>query len=396
MPFVNRYPSVDHLHQLAKRRLPKFSYDYVDGGTGPEVGRNRNRDAIEAIELVPRYLTKWCEPNIETELFGRRYAAPFGISPMGLASLQWPEAELHFARAGCAANIPVTLSTACTVEMEEFARLAGDCAWFQLYPPKDEAVSDDLIKRAGDCGISAMFVTVDVPARGWRPRDMYNGLSVPPRLTPATIWNAAIRPKWSVATLASGMPHFKTLGRYSNDKSMRGMADFVSDQLGRPVTTERLKRIRDKWTGDLILKGVMHAADAEAAIEIGYNGILVSNHGGRQLDAAPSSIEVLPDIVSAVGDRATVMIDSGFSNGLDVVKAFALGAKFVFCGRAFMWGVSAMGSKGPGHVAELMADEVKTTLVQVGCPKLSDLNESWLWAPDPGNRPSLRRSGRTY
>ena len=374
----NRYPSVDRLHVAAKKRLPKFSYDYVDGGTGPEVGREHNRAAVEAVKMTPRYVVDRKPVQMETELFGRKYAKPFGIAPMGLASLQWPKAELHFAKAGRQADIPVTLSTACCVDIEEFAKVAGDNAWYQLYPPKDEAVNDDLIKRASDSGYKALMVTVDVPARGWRPRDMYNGLAVPPRIGAATIWNAAMRPRWSLATLASGFPHFKTMGRYAPDKSMRGMADFVSEQLGRPTSIDRLKRIRDRWKGDLIIKGVMHPDDAEAAIDLGYNGILVSNHGGRQLDAAPASIAVLPEIVDVVGDRATVMIDSGFSNGLDIMKALALGAKFVFCGRAFMWGLGALGPTGPSHVAEMLTSELELQLVQLGCSDTNELDRSWL------------------
>ncbi len=375
---VNRYPSYDHLHRAAKKRLPKFSYDYVDGGTGPEVGKALNRDAIDAIKMAPRYVVERKPVNMKTELFGRTYQKPFGIAPMGLASLQWPQAELHFARAGKAADIPVTLSTACTVDIEQFAAAAGENAWYQLYPPKDEEVNDDLIKRAQDAGCKALMVTVDVPSRGWRPRDMYNGLAVPPRISAATIWNAAIRPYWSLATLASGLPHFKTLGKYSPDKSMRGMADFVADQLGRPTSIERLKRIRDKWKGDLIIKGVMHPDDATAAIDMGYNGILVSNHGGRQLDAAPASIEVLPEIVDAVAGRATVMIDSGFTNGLDIMKALALGADFVFCGRVFMWGVAALGPSGPGHVADMLTNELELQMVQLGVSDIAELDRSWI------------------
>ena len=375
---VNRYPSVDFLHAAAKKRLPKFSFDYVDSGTGPGVGLDRNRSALDAVAMTWRVVTDWRPVEMEVELFGRKYARPFGIAPMGLTSLQWPNGELDFARAGKKADIPVTLSTACTVDIEEFGALAGDNAWFQLYPPKDEAINDDLIKRVADSGYRAMFVTVDVPARGWRPRDMYNGLAVPPRISPASIWHAAMRPRWSLATLAAGMPHFKTLGRYAPNKSLRGMADFVGDQLGVAVSTDRLKRIRDLWKGDLIIKGVMHPADAEAAIAIGYNGILVSNHGGRQLDASPAPIEVLPEIVDVVGDRATVMVDSGFSSGLDIVRGYALGAKFVFCGRAFMWGLAALGGRGPDHVVNLLTDEVTLALTQLGCPKLSELDRGWL------------------
>ena len=280
MPPENRYPSVPFLHAAAKKRLPKFSYDYVNGGTGPGVGQERNRTALDAVTMTPRYVTQTGPAETDVEIFGRKFARPFGIAPMGLASLQVPDAELKFARAAKAADMPVGLSTACTVDIEEFGAIAGSNGWFQLYPPKDEAVNDDLIKRASDAGFGAMFVTVDVPASGWRPHDAYNGLAVPPRITPATIWNAAMRPCWSLSTLAAGIPHFKTLGRYSPDKSMRGMADFVSTQLGNPTSADRLKRIRDLWKGDLIIKGVMHPADAERlGFEEGQDIQLASRRG---------------------------------------------------------------------------------------------------------------------
>ena len=297
---------------------------------------------------------------------------------MGLASLQYPRAELEFARAGRKVNIPTSLSTACTVDIEDFGALAGDNGWFQLYPPKSQEINDDLIDRAHNSGFKARMVTVDVPARGWRPRDMYNGLALPPRITLESLFNSAIRPRWSLNTLINGIPHFKTLGRYSNNKSMRGMAEFVGEQLGQMVTTDRLKRIRDHWKGPLIIKGVMHPDDAKQATKLGYDGILVSNHGGRQMDASPAPVEVLPDIIEAVGGKVTVMVDSGFSSGLDIVRGLALGAQFVFCGRAFMWGLSALGAKGVDHVVDLLTDEITLALTQIGCPDIAKLNATWL------------------
>jgi len=375
---VNRYPSVDHLHKEARKRLPKFSYDYVDGGSGAGIGLKRNRKALDAITLTPRYITDWKKVEMGVELFGEKYGRPFGIAPMGLASLQYPRAELAFARAGRKVNIPTSLSTACTVDIEDFGALAGENGWFQLYPPKSQEINDDLIDRAHNSGFKALMVTVDVPARGWRPRDMYNGLALPPRITLESLFNSAIRPRWSFNTLINGVPHFKTLGRYSKNKSMRGMAEFVGEQLGQMVTSDRLKRIRDHWKGPLIIKGVMHPDDAKQAMKIGYDGILVSNHGGRQMDASPAPVEVLPDIVEAVGGKVTVMVDSGFSSGLDIVRGLALGAQFVFCGRAFMWGLSALGEKGVDHVVDLLTDEITLALTQIGCPDIAKLNASWL------------------
>ena len=375
---VNRYPSVDHLHKEARKRLPKFSYDYVDGGSGAGIGLKRNRKALDTITLTPRYITDWKKVEMGVELFGEKYGRPFGIAPMGLASLQYPRAELAFARAGRKVNIPTSLSTACTVDIEDFGALAGENGWFQLYPPKSQEINDDLIDRAHNSGFKALMVTVDVPARGWRPRDMYNGLALPPRITLESLFNSAIRPRWSFNTLINGVPHFKTLGRYSKNKSMRGMAEFVGEQLGQMVTSDRLKRIRDHWKGPLIIKGVMHPDDAKQAMKIGYDGILVSNHGGRQMDASPAPVEVLPDIVEAVGEKVTVMVDSGFSSGLDIVRGLALGAQFVFCGRAFMWGLSALGEKGVDHVVDLLTDEITLALTQIGCPDIAKLNASWL------------------
>jgi|TARA_B110000444_G_scaffold88311_1_gene83486 L-lactate dehydrogenase (cytochrome) len=375
---VNRYPSVDYLHKEARKRLPKFSYDYVDGGSGAGIGLKRNRKALDAVTLTPRYITDWKTVEMGVELFGEKYSRPFGIAPMGLASLQYPRAELEFARAGRKVNIPTSLSTACTVDIEDFGALAGDNGWFQLYPPKSQEINDDLIDRAHNSGFKALMVTVDVPARGWRPRDMYNGLALPPRITLESLFNSAIRPRWSLNTLINGIPHFKTLGRYSNNKSMRGMAEFVGEQLGQMVTTDRLKRIRDHWKGPLIIKGVMHPDDAKQATKLGYDGILVSNHGGRQMDASPAPVEVLPDIIEAVGGKVTVMVDSGFSSGLDIVRGLALGAQFVFCGRAFMWGVSALGEKGVDHVVDLLTDEITLALTQIGCPDIAKLNATWL------------------
>ncbi len=375
---LNLYPSVKHLHAAAKKKLPKFSLDYVEGGTGLEVGLRRNREALDATTINPKYINDWPSLNTEVNLFGRNFSYPFGIAPMGLASLQWPKAELIFADAAKNANIPVGLSTSCTVAIEEFGAAAGDHGWFQLYPPQDEEINDDLLERAERSGLEVLMVTVDVPARGWRPRDMYNGLSLPPRVTAASLYQAACRPRWSLATLASGLPYFKTMGRYSKDKSFRGMADFIRQELGKPVTRERLKHIRRKWKGPLVIKGIMHPADAEAAVKMGYDGILVSNHGGRQLDACLSPVEVLADIITQVDGRAMIMVDSGFSNGLDIARGIALGADFVFCGRAFMWGVSVLGQKGPEHVINLLSNELQLALTQIGCPSVNELNTSWL------------------
>ena len=373
---MQRYPAVEDLARRARRRIPRFAFDYVDGGIGPETGVRRNRERLDAVTLVPRYLVDVARIDLTTELFGMRHAAPFGIAPMGLSSLMWPGTERILAGTAARAGIPYGLSTVCTVDMEEIPPIAGDKAWFQLYAPGDEALALDIVGRAREAGFSALAITVDVPVAGRRERDIKNGLSVPPRITADTIYRAAIRPAWSLATLAAGRPRFRTLERYVPPGM--DIATFINRRFATSLTWDLVKRIRDAWPRPLMLKGILRPAEADTALAIGVDGIWVSNHGGRQLDAAPAAIDVLPAIVAAVAGRAPVLVDSGVSSGLDVARCLARGADFVLAGRAFMWGVCALGAEGGDHAVAILRDGLATTLAQLGCPAARDLDGSWL------------------
>ncbi len=370
-----RLPAISDLEKRAKRRMPKFAFDYLSAGIGSEYGLQRNRAALDAVQLSPRYMVDVGECDTTVELFGENYALPIGVSPVGLAGMMWPNAEVILARAAKQANIPFTLSTIGTTRLEKIAEVAEGRAWYQLYPTVDFKIAEDIVSRAAACGYKVLVVTVDVPVGPKRDRDMRNDLSLPPRPTPATLFQAAIHPQWSLNTLIHGVPQFEDLAQYAAPDMRKpgGVGTFVSEILVKGVSRDYLQRLRDHWQGALIIKGLLTPQDAEMACEISADGIIVSNHGGRQLDAAPASIEALPAIAQAVGDRCTVLMDSGIRNGIDVLRALACGAKFTFSGRSFYYGVGALGQKGGQQSIGILRDEIESGLNQLGYRTLAAL-----------------------
>ncbi len=370
-----RLPTLDDIERRACRRIPRFAMDYLLGGTGNDLNVVRNRQALDAVELVPRYGAPG-PVCTEVELFGATYAAPIGISPVGMDGLIWPGATKLFAIAARKARIPYIAGTLATASIEEVVELAGPYAWFQLYgiPANDHAVSFDLIKRAGAAGVRVLVTTLDAPVRSKRPRDLRNGLAVPFRITPKTVMDAALSPPWLLALLKEGTPAFRNMQRYvEGTRAPAKTAGFVQSELKGSFSWDTMKRIRDAWPGALVVKGVLHPADAEQAIAAGVDGILVSNHGGRQLAAAPAAIDVLPAIAATAGARTTVLFDSGIRSGLDVARAIALGAHGTFAGRAFLLGLGALGAKGADYVAGLLLEELQTEMGQLGTPSLDAL-----------------------
>jgi len=378
--YNKKYPSIFDLESRACRRIPRFAFDYLRGGIGSEVGLQQNRLALDAVKLVPRYLRDISSCDISTSLFGEHYAMPVGIAPVGLAGMIWPGVESMLARNAQQAQIPFVLSMAGTTALETIAEQTEGKAWFQLYPTADWEISEDLIKRAGACGYRVLVVTVDVPIGAKRERELRNGLTLPLKLTPRNLFYSARRPSWVIAMLRHGLPRFESLSRYAptNMTSLGGMAAFVSESTVKGVTKEHLHRIRELWGGKLVIKGVLHAEDAISACELGADGIVVSNHGGRQMDAAPASIEVLATIVEAVGERCPVMLDSGIRSGIDVLRAMATGAAFVFSGRSFYYGAAALGKHGGRQAIEIFRDEITRGLAQLGCSEMSQLDKNWL------------------
>ena len=301
---------------------------------------------------------------------------PFGIAPVGMSGLMWPGAELMLAKSAAVKNIPYCLSTVACETPEDVGAAAGGNAWFQLYTFSDNAINKDLLKRAADSGFSTLVVTVDVPVPSMRERQRRAGLRVPPKMNPTFLSRVVRRPHWALATLAHGKPAFRMLEKYAagGAKDFQ-LADFIASQRkGGIYKWEDLKKLRDFWKGPMVVKGIMSVDDAKGAVASGMDGIVVSNHGGRQLDAAPASIQVLPQISKAVRGKTTIMFDSGIRTGLDVLRALALGADFVFAGRPYLYGATAMGQRGAEHVSDILKADLENNMIQLGIKNLSEIS----------------------
>lgn len=354
--------------------MPKFAFDYVEGGAGEEVSLRRNRKALDAVTLTPRYMRDVSGRSPGVTLFGRTYDLPIGIAPVGLANLAWPGLDLMLARAAREANVPYVLSTLGTSGLERVAAEAPDHLWFQLYASKREEVTFDLLRRAAAVGVRVVVVTVDVPTVGQRDRDIRNGFQLPLRLTLPAIADILRHPSWLLATAAAGAPAFETLAAYSPPGARApSIAEYAANHVTDKVDLTALTRIRDAWSGRLVIKGIMDVESAGVAVDIGADGIVVSNHGGRQFDASPASIEVLPAISASVGKRLSVMMDSGVRSGVDVLRAFSSGADFVFSARSFVYGAAAAGQPGASRVFSIFREDIMRGLAQLGSTSVSDL-----------------------
>jgi isopentenyl diphosphate isomerase/L-lactate dehydrogenase-like FMN-dependent dehydrogenase len=381
MNIEKRFPCVADLETAALRRLPRFVREYLMGGIGNGVGVQKNRDAMNAVELMPRYLAEADQPNLSCHLLGRNYDAPFGVAPIGLAGLVWPRAETILATAAKAHNIPYVLSTVATASLEDIREVAGENSWFQLYTPREPKIRKDLMGRCEQAGYDTLVVTVDVPYQTRREHDIRNGLSVPPRFNLTTLCQIMGHPPWALHMLFSGIPRFANLERYydqglppSRSKSnIQQSVQFIKERLGLHISRGIFEDIRTDWPGKLLVKGVLDPEEARTYLALGADGIIVSNHGGRQLDAAPSSVSVLPYIREAVGPDATLIADSGARSGLDVARMLALGADFVMMGRAFMFGVAALGHRGGDHVMNILKAELQSAMGQLGCATIEEL-----------------------
>ncbi len=358
--------SVADFRALAQRRLPKFAFDYLDGGAGSEAGIRQNEAAFDELQLKPRMLINVEKRDLSTTLFGKKWALPFGTAPIGLGNILWPGAEEMVARACVAAGIPYSLSTPASTTLERIAELAPGNCWFQLYVSRSQEMIDDLVVRAERAGYETMLVTVDVPTAPRRLRDIRNNFSLPFRLTPRTLYELAMHPQWSLATLKAGVPRFANMERYADLSGPQAVAGFMSSQVTGRFSWDDMKKLRARWKGKIVIKGLLSAADALKAREIGCDGVVISNHGGRQLASLPASIDVLPEIRAAVGPGFPLLIDSGVRSGEHIVKALAAGADFVLVGRAMMYAVAGLGAAGPKTSIELLSDEMSRCMAQIG------------------------------
>ncbi len=366
--------SIADLKHIAKSRLPGFAYEYLVGGCNNDVAVKNNRACLDAIYLKPNYLKTCGDIDLSVEIFGQKYAAPFGVAPIGLSGIVWPRASEFQARAARKHNVPFILSSVSTTSIETAAQSAKDNFWFQLYPPKDRFMRSDILKRCRDVGCKNLVVTVDVPSLSWRPSDIKNGLGIPPKITLKSIAQSARHPSWSFATLKTGLPEFATLKPYTSEQlKMKETAQQIRHALREVVDQNVLKQIRDEWQGNLIVKGIISVEDAAMAVEVGADGIIISNHGGRQLDAALCPAQAIKAIAAEVKDNTVIMTDSGVESGVDVGRYIASGAQMVFAGRAFMYGVAAFGAQGTDHTSFILYAELKQLLEQLRCPSVSQL-----------------------
>lgn len=371
--FDPNYPSIADLRDKAKKRIPKFAFEYLDGGCNEDVNLHKNTAEIRKVELKPSYLSKHTKSSLKTELFGHKYDAPFGIAPVGLQGLMWPNSAEILAEAAFEHNIPFILSTVTTSSIENIAEITEGRAWFQLYHPTKNRLRDDLLKRAEVAGCPVFVILSDVPTFGFRPRDIRNGLAMPPKMTLNNILQVFGKPKWALETLKYGQPSFEVLRPYMpKNLDLKQLGKFMDETFTGRLNEEKIKPIRDQWKGKLVLKGVANEEDVEKAIKLGIDGVIVSNHGGRQLDAGESAIKPLQRIAKKYGEKITVMMDSGIRSGPDIARTMASGAAFTFLGRSFMYGVAALGKKGGDHTISLLKTELQQVMEQICCEKTLD------------------------
>ena len=372
------YPTAEDLRRRAQRRVPRFAYDFATGGCGDNQSRDRNRVALDAIQIVPHYGLGAIPISTKVELFGRTYAAPIGMAPMGLGGLIWPGMEKYLAAAAQAANTPYVLSTPASESIETIAAIAPDVFWFQTYaaPDDDFRMTFDMLRRAERCGARALLVTIDTPVRAKRPQDMRNRLAVPFKPNLRTVLDIARCPAWLLEVWRQGTPVSANFVAYMKpDPTPAEVTKFVQGKLRGGYTWDTIRRLREVWPRAMVIKGIINPQDAEMAVRVGADGVLVSNHGGRTFDAAPPAVEMLPAIKSVVGDL-TVLLDSGIRSGLDVARGIAVGAQAVLAGRPFLYSVAALGPKGGKHLLDLLIDETRMAMGQIGTPDLAALGQA--------------------
>jgi len=370
-----KYPALSDLKSRARARIPHFVWEYLDSATGSESVTRRNRAALDAVMFHPAALRGEILPDLSTRFLGRDYPVPFGIAPLGMSGLIWPDAERTLARHAAKAGIPYGLSTVATRTPEEVAGVIGDQGWFQMYPPRDHAIRDDMLARARGAGFHTLVLTVDVPAASRRERQTRGGLVQPPRLTPRLLAQVARCPAWGLGIQATGMPRMRLMDSYADQKKTGPLPStaHVGYLLRAAPDWEYVAALREAWQGPLILKGVMEADVAARAESAGVDAVWVSNHAGRQFDGSPASLTALPAIRAAT--RLPLIFDSGIEGGLDILRALALGADFVMMGRAWHYALGALGQAGPAHWHDVLVKDMISNMAQIGARRLDELPE---------------------
>jgi len=370
--------NIDELREKARRRLPRAVFDFIDGAAEDEVTLRRNREAFDRYAVVPRVGIDVSSVDLTASVLGQPVAAPLVLAPTGLCGMATSRGEVPSAKAAVEARIPCAVSCLSSVTIEEVAREAPGEHWFQLYVWKDRAVTQALVERAAAHGYRVLVVTLDVPVLGQRERDVRNGATIPPRLTvrnaidtlrcPRWLWTIWRGPRVTFANVAAADP--------SVGLSPFALAPFVNSLFDPSVTWKDLEWMRRLWKGPVAVKGVMTAEDARLAVDNGADAVVVSNHGGRQLDGAPGSLDVLPEVVEAVGNRAEVLLDGGIRRGTDIAKALALGARACLIGRAYLYGLAAAGQVGVADAIRILVAELRRAMALMGCTRVTDLGRA--------------------
>ncbi|WP_333678969.1 alpha-hydroxy acid oxidase [Dyella sp.] len=372
--------NVADLRELAKRRVPRAFFEYADRGSYDEVTLRANRAAFERIALRQRVMSNVDNRSLATDIVGQPVSMPLAIAPTGLTGLQHGAGEILGARAAEKAGIPFCLSTMSICSIEQVRAAVAKPFWFQVYVMRDRGFTRDLIRRAKDAGCSALMLTADLTVQGQRHREIKNGLSVPPRITLRNILDMASKPRWAWSMLRAPSRSFGNLqGRIENTDSLTTLAQWIANQFDPTLEWKDLEWIRELWPGKLIIKGILDPRDARIAASLGVDAIVVSNHGGRQLDGAPATIDVLPSIVQAVGDRMQVLFDSGIQSGQDLLKALACGAHAGLIGKAFLYGLGAMGEAGVSKAIELIRKELSVSMALTGQTDARSISPDIIW-----------------
>lgn len=372
--YHSQYPDTPALKKAAKKRIPSFAFDYLCGGCHDEIGVAHNASSFTQVKLQSDLLAPTPEIDLSVELFGKRYAAPFGVAPVGLQGLMWPKAPEILAKAAYKANLPYVLSTVSSASLETIAEISEGTAWYQLYNPTDAKIRDDLMGRIKRAGYKVLVVTVDVPTFGYRPRDIKNGLAMPPKMNLRNIAQMMQCPSWSWHTLLAGVPEMQTLKPYMpKNMPTSELANFMNNTVMGAVDFESLKVIRENWDGPLVLKGLVNPEDVAQAVALGADGVVLSNHGGRQLDVGESPLDTIQTIKHQYSDKIKLLMDSGVQSGGNIAQAMAMGADFTLLGRTFVYACGAVGHHGGEHAIEMLTQQMTQVMGQLKCPTPTQL-----------------------
>lgn len=367
------YPCLHDLRTRAKARLPHFVWEFLNSGTGVESTTARNRAKLDDVLLMPSILHGVIEPETGASFLGKQMNLPVGIAPVGMSGMIWPGAEKLLAQAANEANIPYCMSTVASQTPEDVSAHLGEHAWFQLYPPHDPDIRADILERAKMAGFSVLVLTVDVPVGSRRERQVRSGLTQPPKLTPRLLAQIASRPAWALGMARMGMPRMRLIDDYAGQTKGLPSNRHAGYLLRTSPDWDYLRWLRDAWKGPMVVKGVLRAEDGVKLEREGVDAIWVSNHAGRQFDAAPATIEVLPGVRAATA--LPLIFDGGVEGGLDILRAVAFGADFVMMGRGWHYALAALGPAGPAHLADVLRADLEANMGQLGLTRLSDVRE---------------------